>query len=81
MADEIKSGVNAKLEIWWDAIEYKGFRLSKTKKEYMECQFSKSRIKDKRAVKFDGQEVKSESFWYLGSIIDKDGEIKENVKS
>ena len=62
-------------------MEYKGFRLSRTKKEYMECQFSKSRIKDKRAVKFDGQEIKSESFWYLGSIIDKDGEIKENVKS
>ena len=43
-------------------MEYKGFRLSRTKKEYMECQFSKSRIKDKGAVKFDGQEIKSESF-------------------
>ena len=31
-------------------------------------------------VKLDGPEIlKSESFWYLGSIIHRDGEIEEDV--
>ena len=46
----------------------------------MECKFSKSRNKDKGAIRLDGQEVpKSESFWYLGSIIYKDEDIEEDV--
>ena len=54
----------------------------------MECKFSKSRNKDKGAVQLDDEEIlKSESFWYLGSIIflflgsiiHKDGEIEEDV--
>ena len=31
LANETRSEVNAKLEIWQDALEVKGFRLSKTK--------------------------------------------------
>ena len=54
----------------------------------MECKFSKSRNKDKGVVQLDDKEIlKSESFWYLGSIIflflgsiiHKDGEIEEDV--
>lgn len=32
---EARCGVNAKFEIWRDASEFKGFRLSKSKTEYM----------------------------------------------
>ena len=41
LADETWSGVNAKLEIWRDTLESKGFQSSGTKTEYMECKFSK----------------------------------------
>ena len=78
--DETKSGVNVKLEIWQKALESKGFHLSRTKMMYMEYKFSKSRNKDKGAIRLDGQEIlKSESFRYIGSIIHKDGENEEDV--
>ena len=48
--DEIRSGINAKLEIWQDVVESKNFRLSMTKIEYRECKFSKSRNKNERAI-------------------------------
>ena len=32
---EARCGVDAKLEIWRDALEFKGFRLSMSKTEYM----------------------------------------------
>ncbi|GMP51562.1 hypothetical protein CsSME_00017746 [Camellia sinensis var. sinensis] len=40
LVDETKEGVNTKLEIWRKALESKGFRISRTKTEYMECKFS-----------------------------------------
>ena len=68
LANETRSEVNAKLEIWQDALEVKGFRLSKTKIEYMECKFSKSRNINEGVVRDDGQEMlKSNNFLYLGS--------------
>ena len=33
--DESQTGVNKKLELWWETLESKGFRLSRTKTEYM----------------------------------------------
>jgi len=74
--DETRGGVNAKFEIWWT----KGFRLSRTKTEDLKCKFSKSRNNGEGVLRLDGQEIaKRENFWNLGSIIHKDGEIKENV--
>ena len=55
--DEIRSGINAKLEIWQDVVESKNFRLSMTKIEYRECKFSKIRNKNERAVILNGQEM------------------------
>ena len=37
-------------------LEFKGFQLSRTKTEFKECNFSKSRNKDKGAGRPDGQE-------------------------
>ena len=40
---ETKEGVNKKLELWRQTLEARGFRLSKSKTEYMECKFRKRR--------------------------------------
>ena len=42
LLDETRANVNAKLEL----VEYRGFRLSRTKIEYIECKFSKQRYLD-----------------------------------
>ena len=47
----------------------------------MDWKLYKSRNIDEGVVRLDDQEMlKSESFWYLGSIIHMDGEIEETVK-
>jgi len=43
LVDESRAGVNRKLELWRRTLESKGFRLSRTKIEYMMCDFSTSR--------------------------------------
>ena len=40
LVDETMAGVNKKLELWRQTLESKGFRLSKTKTEYMRFDFS-----------------------------------------
>ena len=40
LVDESRVGVNRKLELWRRTLESKGFRLSRTKTEYMMCDFS-----------------------------------------
>ena len=57
LVDGIRSGINAKLEIWQDVVESKNFQLSMTKIEYRECKFSKSRNKNERAIILNGQEM------------------------
>ena len=39
LVDESRAGVNRKLELWRQTLESKGFRLSRTKTEYMRCDF------------------------------------------
>jgi hypothetical protein len=47
-------------------LESKGFRLSRTKTEYMRCDFSATRHEE-GDVSLDGQVVaKKDTFWYLG---------------
>ena len=43
LVDESRTGVNRKLELWRRTLESKGFRLSRTKTEYMMCDFSATR--------------------------------------
>ena len=40
LIDESREGVNTKLERWRDTLEVKGFRLSRSKTEYLHCRFS-----------------------------------------
>ena len=39
LIDESRIGVDRKLELWRQTLESKGFRLSRTKTEYMRCEF------------------------------------------
>ncbi|KAF3655200.1 Protein FLX-like 3 [Capsicum annuum] len=67
-------GVNDKLGVWRQTLESKGFRLSRTKIEYLKCKFDV-------VVKLDSKVIlKRKSFKYLGSMIQGNGEIDEDVK-
>ena len=39
LVDESRTGVNQKLKLWRETLESKGFGLSRTKTEYMRCDF------------------------------------------
>ena len=80
LIDETRSGLNAKLDAWRNTLECKGFRISRTKTEYMECNFSGRRTVGDEAITIGGQEVpKKDHFRYLGSILRCDGEIDDDV--
>ncbi|PVH47896.1 hypothetical protein PAHAL_4G180500 [Panicum hallii] len=80
LVDEIRAGVNMKLELRRHTLESRGFRLSRTKTEYMMCNFSPTRHED-GDVSLEGQVVaKKDTFRYLGSMLQKDGDIDEDVR-
>ena len=79
LMDETKEGLNIKLEAWREALELKGFKISRNKTEYMECHFSNNR-KNNTSVKINEHNLEiSKSFKYLGSIIQEDGGIDKDV--
>ena len=51
LIDETRGRVNDKLEIWRQTLESKGFWLSRTKMEYLECKFSDISQEDGAVVK------------------------------
>jgi hypothetical protein len=55
LVDESRAGVNMKLELWRHTLESRGLRLSRTKTEYMMCDFSPTRYED-GDVSLEGQE-------------------------
>ncbi|KAG2481630.1 hypothetical protein PVAP13_J032190 [Panicum virgatum] len=80
LVDESRAGVNRKLELWRRTLESKGFRLSRTKIEYMMCDFSATRHEG-GDVSLDRQVVvQKDTFRYLGSMLQKDGDIDEDVR-
>ncbi|KAL6516422.1 hypothetical protein OROGR_019727 [Orobanche gracilis] len=80
LIDETKVGVQQKLELWRDTLEARGFRLSRSKTEYMECRFSDNSDREAEMITFDGKVVHGSTFFrYLGSIIQKDGELDGDV--
>jgi len=80
LIDESKKGVNTKLELWRSTLESQGFRLSRSKTEYLHCQFNMGGggLADEVAIR-DAAIPKVVRFRYLGSIIQEDGEIDEDV--
>jgi len=72
--------LNTKLGLWRSTLESKGFRLSRSKTEYLHCQFSVRGRNLKDEVAIGGAAIpKVARFQYLGSIIQEDEEIDEDV--
>lgn len=81
LVDESRDGVNAKLERWREALKSKGFKISRTKTEYMVCNSSKHIERVEIIVRIEDHDIpQSDSFRYIGSIISNDGEIDEDVE-
>uniref|UniRef100_A0A1S4B2M0 Reverse transcriptase domain-containing protein n=3 Tax=Nicotiana TaxID=4085 RepID=A0A1S4B2M0_TOBAC len=79
LIDETRGGVK-RLEVWRQALESKGFRLSRTKIEYLECNFSAEPREAYMNVKLESQFIPSKgSFNYRGSVIQGYREINEYV--
>jgi hypothetical protein len=78
LVDENREGVNRKLELWRQTLESKGFRISRTKTEYMRCDFGTT-ISENGDVSLGGQVVPKDTFLYLGSMLHRDGDIDEDV--
>jgi hypothetical protein len=56
LVDESRTGVDQKLELWRRTFEAKGFMLSRSKTEYIKCDFSATTQKEDD-VRLDGQVV------------------------
>jgi hypothetical protein len=79
LVDETRVSINRKLELWRQTLESEGFRLSRTKTEYMRCDFSGVGCEDKE-VSLEGQIVpKRDTFRYLGLMLQSNGDINEDV--
>nr|XP_009788851.1 PREDICTED: uncharacterized protein LOC104236591 [Nicotiana sylvestris] len=80
LIDETRSGVNTRLEVWRLPLESKGFKLSRTKAEYLECKFCNGTHEADVEVKLDAQVIpKRASFKYLRFMIQGNREIDKNV--
>ncbi|XP_070050827.1 uncharacterized protein [Nicotiana tomentosiformis] len=80
LIDETRSGVNARLGVWRQTLESKGFKLSKTKTEYLECKFSEGTHEADVEVKLNAQVIpKRASFKYLRRDKIKNKAIQDRV--
>ncbi|XP_026431521.1 LRR receptor-like serine/threonine-protein kinase GSO2 [Papaver somniferum] len=77
---ESKEEVDEKLELWRHTLESKGFKLSSTKTEYLRCDSSDSGTDAGDILKYGKLVPRTNSFRYLGSIIQKDGGIEEDIR-
>ena len=81
LVDESRDSVSAKRERWQEVLESKGFKISRTKTIYMDCNFSGHLQRAKTIERIEAQEIPQRySCRYLSSIISKDGEIDKDVK-
>jgi hypothetical protein len=79
LVDESRMRVNQKLELWRLTLEAKGFGLSRSKMKYIKCDFSAT-TQEEEDIRLDGQVMpKKDIFSYLGSMLQKDGDIDEDV--
>jgi hypothetical protein len=76
---ELREELNGRLETWRQALEAYGFRLSRSKTEYMECNFSGRRSRSTEVKVGDHIIPQVTRFKYLGSIVQNDGEREANV--
>ena len=79
LIDVTRQRVNDRLESWRHTLEDRGFWLSRSKTKYLHCCFS-GRIKGDGEITMDGRVIpKVAKFKYLGSIIQQNGDIDEDI--
>ena len=79
LIDVTKEGVNDKLKRLGHILESIGFRVSRSKMEYLHCRFS-GREDGRGEVTIEGMATpKVEKFKYLGSIIQQKGDIDQDI--
>ena len=77
--DKTSVGLSDNLEQWRHTLESRGFRLSMFKTKYLKCEFS-GLVGSGEVVTMGGVAVpKVEKFKYLGSIIEQNGDINEDI--
>jgi hypothetical protein len=65
IVDKSREGVNRKLKLWRQTLESKRFRISRTKTEYMRCDFGTT-ISEDGDISLGGQVIpKKDMFRYL----------------
>lgn len=80
LTGESREELNEKVETWRQALETHGFRLSRSKTEYMECKFSGRQSATNMEVKVEDHTIPLVTkFKYLGSIMQNDGELEGDV--
>ena len=77
---ETSEEANAKLEEWRAVLEGKWLRISRTKTEYLRCNFSGNEQHDDPEVIIEEDVVASTNkFKYLGSVIQSNEEIDGDI--
>ena len=70
--------MNQKLELWRETLESKGFRLGRTKTEYMRCDFGTT-TREEEDISLEGVVPRKDTFQYLRLMLQRDGDIDEDV--
>jgi hypothetical protein len=78
--NDSRAGINRKLELWRHTLESKVSRLSRTKTKYTRCDFSMTRPEEGGVSLGEQVVAMKDTFWYLGSMLQKDGDIDEDVR-
>ena len=80
LIDETREVINNKLKQWKATLEVKGFRLNRSKTEYLHCRFSAREDGVVDEVTMEGVVIsRVQRFKYLGSIIQENREIDEDI--
>ncbi|KAJ0617179.1 putative RNA-directed DNA polymerase [Helianthus annuus] len=80
LIEESKQSLNERLEEWRVALEGKGLRISRSKTEYLYCDFSGAADEHDTQITIEGQVVpQATKFKYLGSFVQSNGEIDSEV--
>ena len=78
LIDEIREGVNSKLERSRHTLESRGFRVSRFKPEYLHSVLAGGKVREKISP-LRGAIPKVEKFGYLGSVVQQSGKIDEYI--
>ncbi|KAJ0456145.1 putative RNA-directed DNA polymerase [Helianthus annuus] len=80
LIEESKQSLKARLEEWRIALECKGLRISRSKTEYLYCDFSGAGDEHDTQITIEGQVVpQATKFKYLGSFVQSNGELDSDV--